>query len=371
MLYNQFMIRTSLSRYLEQQGFIPLISNIEEITALVKVENNFINIIQIIDYTKELYLDFEQYNEIKQSLTKTFQERGVSYVHILSLFLKKDMELGQDVIKKDPFCWEFDQEKMELNIGEGKQADFYGMKGLIQDFINHYNPEEEKDFIDSASDLDNSGIRKRGHSFVKTSNETERNFVKSWNELPIISIVLVLINVLIFLGTVKYPDYFYKGGSLVFFEIFQGQWYRLVTSMFLHGGIDHLFNNMLLLYFLGEVLERKLGKLKYLGLYFSTGIIANLVSCFVEFITQDYHVSYGASGAVYGLIGMLLYLVIRRAADIKISLTSMLFMVVFCIYSSFTEKNINVAAHIGGLISGFLLMFIFYPISKRKNRKEG
>ena len=66
-----------------------------------------------------------------------------------------------------------------------------------------------------------------------------------------------------------------------------------------------------------------------------------------------------AAVAVFGLIGMLFYLVIRRDEKIKISMPAMLFMVAYCVYSSFVGEQVNVAAHLGGLLSGMLLMFVF------------
>ena len=104
--------------------------------------------------------------------------------------------------------------------------------------------------------------------------------------------------------------------------------------------------------------------MRFTALYLLTGIIGNVFSCFYEYISGLQYISFGASGAVFGLIGMLFYMVMRRDERIKVSMPAMIFMVIYCIYSSFAGIQVNVAAHLGGLISGMLLMFVFYPRRK-------
>ena len=83
-----------METYLLKNGFFPLSSNVSDISALVKVENNLLNILQIIDYKSDLYLDKVQYEEIKASLRAAFSEKGVSEIHILTLILAEDLEKG-------------------------------------------------------------------------------------------------------------------------------------------------------------------------------------------------------------------------------------------------------------------------------------
>ena len=150
--------------------------------------------------------------------------------------------------------------------------------------------------------------------------------------------------------------------------VLNGDFYRLFTSMFLHGSLDHFFSNMLLLYFLGDLLENKLGRIRFTVLYLLTGVIGNIVSCLHEYIANMNYISYGASGAVFGLIGILFYMVMNRDKRIRVSMSAIIFMVMYCVYSSFVEIQVNVAAHLGGLLSGMLLMIVFYP---RRKMHEG
>ncbi len=125
---------------------------------------------------------------------------------------------------------------------------------------------------------------------------------------------------------------------------------------------------MLLLYFIGDMIERVIGSKRFLAVYFISGILGNITSCLYELLTEESMVSVGASGAIFGLIGGMLYLVIRKNDAIEISLSRMLVMVTYCIYSSFAGSNINVPAHLGGLVSG---IFITWTLSFRRKKSEG
>jgi len=113
-----------LEMYLSKNGFFPLTSNVSDISALVKFENNLLNILQIIDYKSDLYLDNAQYEEIKGSLRGAFKDKGVSEIHILTLILADDLEKGNALGGQDAFCWIVDKQNSELLISEDKHPDF-------------------------------------------------------------------------------------------------------------------------------------------------------------------------------------------------------------------------------------------------------
>ena len=78
-------------------------SNLQEVSAFVKVENNFINILQLIDYKKNLYLSTEQYEEINEAVKKVFLDRGVSEIHVLNVILAEDIQKARGLFPQDPF----------------------------------------------------------------------------------------------------------------------------------------------------------------------------------------------------------------------------------------------------------------------------
>ncbi len=129
----------------------------------------------------------------------------------------------------------------------------------------------------------------------------------------------------------------------------KGQYYRLFTSMFLHFGPGHLFSNMLALFFLGDFMERYLGKTGFLIVYLGGGLCGNLFSMAMELRSGDYSVSAGASGAVFALMGGILEDLTLRRLIIYIALS---------LWAGFQTAGIDVNAHLGGLTGGALLSVI-------------
>ena len=185
---------------------------------------------------------------------------------------------------------------------------------------------------------------------------------------------IVLINVIVFLylsfqGMTESGSFILKHGGLYIPYMQQyGEYYRLVTSMFLHFGFAHLCNNMVILFFTGWNLELEIGKIKFLLIYFLGGIGGNLLSAVEEVWTGEYAVSAGASGAIFAVIGALLYIAIRNHGHIgNISGKGIIFMVFCSLYAGFTSTGVGNFAHIGGFVSGFLLAVLLY---RKKDKKH-
>ncbi len=146
-----------------------------------------------------------------------------------------------------------------------------------------------------------------------------------------------------------------------------GQIYRLFTCIFLHIGIWHLICNMYSLYMIGKEIESLYGKIKYLIIFIGSGICGSLLS-----ITFTHNtVSAGASGAIFGLLGSLLYFGYYYRAYLGNSIKrSIIPVIVFNLVIGFMSTGIDNAAHIGGLVGGILLsMMVGVPgkSSKRDN----
>jgi rhomboid protease GluP len=152
--------------------------------------------------------------------------------------------------------------------------------------------------------------------------------------------------------------------------IVQGkEYYRLVTCMFLHFGAEHLFYNMLVLIFLGDVLEKEVGKIRYLLIYLLGGVAGNLLSLFVEVHTGDYAVSAGASGAIFAVIGALVWIVIRNKGRLEeYSGKRLLLMAGLSVAEGLTTSGVDNWAHIGGMAAGFVLSVLLYR--KRSDTRD-
>ena len=182
-----------------------------------------------------------------------------------------------------------------------------------------------------------------------------------------VTVLLILLNTLIFLiveftgGSENGQHMLECGAAYAPLILEQGQWYRVFSSMFLHFGAPHLINNMVVLFVLGQRLEPAVGRLRFLLIYIAGGLGGNFISLFWDMRTGDYSVSAGASGAVFAVMGGMIYVIIRhrgRVADL--TMKQMLIMAAFSLYFGFASEGVDNAAHAGGLLCGFLAAVIFY-----------
>jgi len=149
------------------------------------------------------------------------------------------------------------------------------------------------------------------------------------------------------------------------------EYWRLLTAVFMHFSISHIANNMLVLFILGDNLERALGHVKYLIFYLVCGVGANIFSMLIHINEASQAVGAGASGAIFGVIGGLLWAVIRNKGHLEeLSTGRLAIMAVYSIYAGFLDGNVDNAAHIGGLLIGFILSMLMYHPKKRTGWQE-
>lgn len=130
-----------------------------------------------------------------------------------------------------------------------------------------------------------------------------------------------------------------------------GEFWRLLTAMFLHADLMHLIFNMMALYILGRDIERFFGKSKFLVIYFVSGLIGSAAS----FVFVD-SVSVGASGAIFGLMGANLYLYkLNPLVYKRIYGSDLLILIGINLVLGFIRPNIDMAGHLGGLVGGFVV----------------
>lgn len=187
-----------------------------------------------------------------------------------------------------------------------------------------------------------------------------------------VTVTLILINILVFIaveftGTSQDAwhvlDY---GAAYTPYIVGKGEVWRLFTSMFLHFGIEHLLNNMLVLFVLGSRLEQVIGRIRFLLIYLLGGIAGNVISLLLELRTQDFSVSAGASGAVFAVMGAMIYVVIRNKGWLgDLSMRQILIMAAFSLYFGFTSSGVDNAAHVGGLLAGFILAVLIWHPSRK------
>ena len=192
--------------------------------------------------------------------------------------------------------------------------------------------------------------------------------MKKYRELPFVSAGLVLINVVVFLNCSVTGSRLYEAGGLSVLEVvMNGEFGRILWAMFLHSGIEHIFNNMVILFFMGAMIEKEIGHFSFATLYFLSGIGGNLVSLLNKIMSNDWSMSIGASGAVFGLDGVLLAMVLFSGRKMStVTPTRVVLMIILSLYNGFTGAYIDNAAHIGGLITGFLAGIIICVLKRRR-----
>lgn len=225
--------------------------------------------------------------------------------------------------------------------------------------------------IDRIKDIGNYKIQTED---INKEKRQERMPVEELRKEPV-TIGLIVINILVFLaveftGSSENAMHMLDWGAAYTPMIIQGgEYYRLFTCMFLHFGIEHLANNMLVLFVLGSRLEQCVGKIRLLLIYLVGGVLGNVFSLCMEMKAQDFAVSAGASGAVFAIMGAMIYVVIRNRGWLgDLSLRQILVMAAFSLYFGFTSTGVDNTAHVGGLIAGLVLAVLIYHPGRRYER---
>ena len=179
---------------------------------------------------------------------------------------------------------------------------------------------------------------------------------------PVVTITLIAICVVVYIVQQANPG-FTARYALIPFAVEQGQYARLITSAFLHASLLHLGTNMLTLYIVGAPLERVLRPVRYLIVYFLSALGGSLLSVW---LSPEFSIGVGASGAIFGLFGALV--VLRRQIGAEAGALAVLIGLNLVI--SFTVPNISWQAHIGGLITGALVALAMQAVDRVTRRRS-
>lgn len=192
--------------------------------------------------------------------------------------------------------------------------------------------------------------------------------------IPYATVTILAINVIVFLICTFTGDLLYSIGNISPFSFLkQGRYYQIITAMFLHADVEHIANNMLLLFGLGYLMEETLGHFWFPTLYITTGLIGNIASLWYKVRMKEWFVySLGASGAVFGMEGVLLAYALFAPGKIRsASWERILIVLAFSVYAGIrSNARIDNAAHIGGLVSGFFLGALVSMIQQNREDKK-
>ncbi|MFC7060631.1 rhomboid family intramembrane serine protease [Halobacillus seohaensis] len=195
---------------------------------------------------------------------------------------------------------------------------------------------------------------------LKQQKQKENQQVFSYGR-EIFTFILLAINLILF-GLMEWQGDSTSVLTLIEFgakfnpAILEGEWWRIITSMFLHIGIIHLLMNMLALFYLGMAVERIYGSLRFICIYFLSGIFGGLASFMV-----NPQIAAGASGAIFGLFGALLFFGLKhKRLFFRTMGYNLLLIIGFNIAFGIFVPQIDNGAHLGGLVGGFIASMIVY-----------
>lgn len=348
---DDLVVMSLINYFITEKNYNPMIihglndeiwlENLNEDYKIVRIVSHHIHNKEQLDFDK-----FKLSRIVKQVKKKTLSFK----VKVLSIYtdLEDDKILSNDdiYINKEEDINNPKLTNVFPNIVEKTKVDENGLEYFIKvtDNINQKNESKSK-------------IAEKIFSFKK----------------PIVTYSLIFICILVFilmyvLGNGSTDNYtLLIFGANVDTLTKNGDYYRLFTSMFLHIGILHLLCNMYSLYIIGKEVENVFGKVKYLIIYLLSGIAGSILSLAFNHNT----ICAGASGAIFGLLGALLYFGYYYRTYLGATLTRTIIpVIVLNLIIGFTSSGIDNAAHIGGLVGGILIAMAVGVLDKSNNNNK-
>ena len=193
------------------------------------------------------------------------------------------------------------------------------------------------------------------------------NFKQYISYYPVVS-TLLAINIIVYFITIipSIGKHIFNWGVSVNILIANGEWWRLVTSMFLHGSFTHILFNAFSLFVFAPDLERLMGKGRFIIIYLASGLAGNILTYIIE---GPYYASVGASGAIFGVFGAFAALVYYTRNNFPQLKQVILPLLIVSIIMTFLSPGINELAHLGGLATGLVIgLYFFNPKNRRRLR---
>ena len=306
------------------------LENLQEDYQVVRIVSGYIHNNEQFDFDK--FKTKRIMNKIKRKTLSIFKMNVASFF----LNLSDNVDL-KDANTKNSICIRL-KEDTDLNKNEVAKKAFPDLKKKLK-------------FTEKGTEL----FMKITGDINKHNQEDARKVEKVFrSKFPMVTYMLIAVNIICFLV----PAFFSESNNVILDfcvhgpSIRYGQYYRLLTGTFLHTGIMHLAFNCYALYVLGSQLESFLGKAKYIVIYLVSAIFGSLFSMTFNGDTA----SIGASGAVFGLMGALLYFGYHYRVYLgNVIKSQILPLVIVNLLIGFLTTGVDNAAHIGGLVGGAMI----------------
>lgn len=353
------MTENNMEALFFREGYRVLHAEPEEIRVFYKYYEEGFHVVMLVDMEHGHRMTAGQHKVLEERVKSLFfHPQGklsdfpdgfpVYHVETLTLLMGRENNELRSLSAQLENTWVYLTNEKRLFIYENQPGDFWGLRNAVENM----NPAED---------------------FQGKRVDPVKKTVNGIKYIPFATIGLVLLNVIVYIvlecmGDTENALYIAAHGGLYpNFILYDHQWWRILTSGFIHFGIQHLVNNMIIFACVGSRLERAVGHVRLVMIYLIALIGGGMLSYFVMVYTGDYAVAAGASGAVFGTIGALLWVVIwHRGRFEGLTTRGLVFMILLSLYYGISTIGVDNWAHAGGILAGFTAAVILYH---RKSQK--
>lgn len=333
-----------------------------DVVRFIKRHNTILYILNLWNMSN---IDFDTFTyrnlAYEKKLRDFFGQLNCSRILVLNILITEEEMRFKNIGEFHPdqeiymVSWILELSARKLNINKGDLDEVLNIKELIDKILN---------MMDSKYNFEETNL------FNHQERLKRRSLLKEISKNTLLTYSLIGVNIFLWLimevhgGSENINTLLFFGANEPFLVLERSQYWRLVFSMFLHIGLSHLLYNGFALYLFGTRIERYYGKVKFLFIYFISGIIASIASIFFSAT-----VSAGASGAIYGLLGALLVLAYKTKREIEgLNTYTILVMSLIGIGLGMVMPSIDNAAHLAGFIAGVLIGEILLHRWRRLNK---
>lgn len=343
---DDLLVMNLINYFITEENYKPMIIHgINDEIWLENLDNNY-KIVRIVSHhihNKE-QLNFDKFKLSK--IVKQVKRKTLSFkVKVLSIYT--DIE-DEKILNND-----------DVLITKEKDINNPKLVSAFPDIVEKTNRKEDGlEYFIKVTDNINKKNEKRNKIAEK---------IFSYKQ-PIVTYIIMAICIILFIlmelsGGSTNSQTLLKYGANLDVLVKNGEYYRLFTCIFLHIGIMHLLCNMYSLYIIGREVENLFGKIKYIIIFILSGIFGSIMSLAFTHNT----ISAGASGAIFGLLGALLYFGMHYRTYLGEAIKrSIIPIIVVNLIIGFFAEGIDLAAHIGGLVGGVLVAMMVGVPDKSK-----
>lgn len=345
---DDLLVMNLINYFITEENYKPMIIHgINDEIWLENLDNNY-KIVRIVSHhihNKE-QLDFDKFKLSR--IVKQVKRKTLSFkVKVLSIYT--DIE-DEKILNND-----------DVLITKEKDINNPKLVSAFPDIVEKTNRKEDGlEYFIKVTDNINKKNEKRNKIAEK---------IFSYKQ-PIVTYIIIAICIILFIlmelsGGSTNSQTLLKYGANLDVLVKNGEYYRLFTCIFLHVGIMHLLCNMYSLYIIGREVENLFGKIKYIIIFILSGIFGSIMSLAFTHNT----ISAGASGAIFGLLGSLLYFGMHYRTYLGEAIKrSIIPIIVVNLIIGFFAEGIDLAAHIGGLVGGVLVAMMVGVPDKSKTK---